>query len=522
MVWSAVRSETGQPVAVKVTAPRRLHVGQLMELAARETAILSRVTHEHIVRLHEVHPLADGSVAVVLDLADGGTLAGLLAARGRLDPGEVVTICTPIARALSALHDAGAVHGDLAPGNVFFTADGRPLLGDFEAARLVGESHPPVIAGTEGFIAPEVAAGEVPTEASDVFALGSLAWFALTGAPCRVDRRAGSDATPADGVTVSEASAVVGSDFGGVVARLLASDPRERPTAKEAAVLIYQAAAPAPVRLAGGAADSHPDQVLTHRLRAGLGAPTASLGTRDAPVAVVDARVRGRHRATTRRPARSRIAGAADVRRVASERRARATVKVVAASGAVVVVAALAAGMAVRQSPTAAAVAATVTATDASTVATAQTPPDGASMPPSAGSASPGPVARALPPALDAQVILGELVAARAHALTDRSAAALVWCDSAGSQLLANDLAIVEALNKADQRYAGLTFTVTSAERLGPAVDTMRVRAVVGRSAYRVVGPGREERTLAADPGRWLIYTLVAVEGGWRLADVTE
>ena len=77
VVWSGVRVETGLPIAVKVTAPDRLHVGQLMELAARETAILAKVDHPHIVRLHEAHPLPDGSVAVLLDLAVGGSLTAV-------------------------------------------------------------------------------------------------------------------------------------------------------------------------------------------------------------------------------------------------------------------------------------------------------------------------------------------------------------------------------------------------------------------------------------------------------------
>ncbi|MBK8757190.1 MAG: protein kinase [Actinomycetales bacterium] len=71
-VWRARSTSGGAEVAIKVVQPERYHIGALMELAARESAILARVRHDHVVGLHEVLPLADGSVALVLDLADGG------------------------------------------------------------------------------------------------------------------------------------------------------------------------------------------------------------------------------------------------------------------------------------------------------------------------------------------------------------------------------------------------------------------------------------------------------------------
>ena len=121
-VWASVDEESGAEVAVKVMAPVRYDVSALMALAERETAILARVTHDHIVGMHAARPLADGSVAVILDLADGGSLADLVRGRGRLSAGEVATICTPIAAALAALHDVGVTHGDVTAGNVLHAA----------------------------------------------------------------------------------------------------------------------------------------------------------------------------------------------------------------------------------------------------------------------------------------------------------------------------------------------------------------------------------------------------------------
>ena len=90
--------------------------------------MLAGVQHPHVVRLRGVHGV-DDALVLVLDLAPGGSLARLLATRGTLSPGEVVTLGVPLAQALAAVHAQGLVHGDVTPANVLFAADGRPLLG---------------------------------------------------------------------------------------------------------------------------------------------------------------------------------------------------------------------------------------------------------------------------------------------------------------------------------------------------------------------------------------------------------
>src|SRR3712207_9286052 len=109
----------------------------------REAALLGELDHPHLVRLHEVvrREVRGGTaeVALVLDLLEGGSLAALLARRGRLRPGEVVTTVAPVAAALAHAHERGVVHGDLPPGNVVFTAEGRAGLPALRAARMLGE-----------------------------------------------------------------------------------------------------------------------------------------------------------------------------------------------------------------------------------------------------------------------------------------------------------------------------------------------------------------------------------------------
>lgn len=123
-VWRA-RDDEGQLVVLK-----RLRPDAPPWAAAdlrREGELLGRLDSPYLVRLRAV--VDDGPrPALVLDEADGGSLDRLLAVRGRLLPGEVVTVGVPLALALAALHDAGALHGDLRPSCVLLTADGMPLL----------------------------------------------------------------------------------------------------------------------------------------------------------------------------------------------------------------------------------------------------------------------------------------------------------------------------------------------------------------------------------------------------------
>jgi serine/threonine protein kinase len=193
-VWAAVDAGSGEQVAVKLRrtasgrGPRSAGRGDVAaeaaetaERLAREIALLRRVDHPHVVRLRRVLDLPDGSRAMVLDHAAGGSLTELVRARGPLQPGEVVTLLIALARALADLHAGGIVHGDLAPGNVLFAGDGRPLLSDLGLGAVLGADQDPADWATPGFADPAgLPAGD---PARDIWGLGAVAWFALTGHP---------------------------------------------------------------------------------------------------------------------------------------------------------------------------------------------------------------------------------------------------------------------------------------------------------------------------------------------------
>ena len=250
VVWAGV-DRAGVAVAVKVPRP-----GSDWDPSgwAVERQVLSAVRHEHLVPLRDVVELSDGRTALVFDLVTGALLRSMVHARGQLRPGEVVTILTPICQAVAAVHAAGGSHGDISAGNIMLTAAGRPLLLDLGAARVMGYGGQ--VCGTEGFIAPEVREGAAPTAASDVFSLGAVAWFCLTGygAPDTVQR-----------LDLDTVRSHVGDELAEVIAASIDPDPARRPEAPRLARLLYDAVQPEPVEVVVGADDA---SALTHRLRA--------------------------------------------------------------------------------------------------------------------------------------------------------------------------------------------------------------------------------------------------------------
>ena len=264
-VWRARRTADEELVAVKLLP------GLADEEAVREYSLLQHAAAEHVLTLHEALTLesvpgleeaAGGpATALVLQLCEGGSLAGVVAERGHLSAGEAVTVIAPIARALAGLHELGIVHGDVSPGNVLLESDGRPCLSDLGYARLAGEV-PDEVHGTEGFVAPEVLEGRAPTRAADVYSLGALAWQCLAGAP------PGHVAERPELADIVDTPDPAAGQLAEVVQRCIASDPDERPEAEEMAQAVFEAADPEPLRMgrAGDVAGG-----LTRRLRHGEG-----------------------------------------------------------------------------------------------------------------------------------------------------------------------------------------------------------------------------------------------------------
>ena len=153
-----------------------------LELANREAwDALAGLTHPRLPRVHECYELPD-SLVVVCEYIEGSSLRELVGSRGALGMQDAFAIALDVADAASALNWAGVIHRDISPSNVIVAADGAHLI-DLGIARTYDEqaTHDTTRLGTWGFAAPEQY-GFAQTDArSDVFSVGRLLAYMLTG-----------------------------------------------------------------------------------------------------------------------------------------------------------------------------------------------------------------------------------------------------------------------------------------------------------------------------------------------------
>lgn len=567
VVWAATCRESGERVALKILEPEVDPVD--LDAVDREESLGRRASGAHVLGVRDRVALADGRVALVMGLADGGSLRDVVTIRGALPLGEVVTALVPLATALAELHEAGVVHVDVSPGNVLFTKDGRPVLVDLSSAWLVEDGWPQRSLGTSGFAAPEVVLGRPPVPASDVWSLGALAWYARTGGltpPAWVGdlhwsrgRVGGGMDDPAEeeleNGTVADVMAAVGPELTPLLVRMLADDAEARPTAGEVALALYRAAAPEPVGLVG----HHPDPAaaVTTRIRREA-AETRSRAELRAVERVAHRRERRERRRRRARawlvpwakPSGSSAAG------VSGGSSWRARLVVVGLVGIV-----LAGGMLALLRLTGGPL-------EVATTSVADTlpnmSPDTSAAPSGRSTSSPAnapagpwaPVAgvpagtavttAAMPsgtaPATSDEVVrdpvaaLQRLADVRASALVAADPLLLSSAEPTGSSAYENDVRVVTRLREQGQRYAELSFTVRSAEVVSVGPTAVVLRAVVDRSAYTVVGAGAVgagpvgsgaagsggggDQSVGPGPGVPLRYSLSGSDGAWRLTEV--
>ncbi|MBF6245469.1 protein kinase [Nocardia elegans] len=239
VVWRASDVRLRRTVAVKqlLLAPG-LTKAQALEAkmrAMREGRIAARLHHQNAVTVFDVAE-EDGQPWLVMEYVDAQSLAALMRDKGPLEPREVARIGAKVAAALAAAHDAGIVHRDVKPANILVADNGTVKITDFGISRAVGDvtvTSTGFLAGTPAYLSPEIARGEDPEPASDVFALGSTLYAAVEGAP-----PFGEGDNPL-AVLHSVVSAKVpepkrAESLGPVLMSLLAADGADRPTMREA------------------------------------------------------------------------------------------------------------------------------------------------------------------------------------------------------------------------------------------------------------------------------------------------
>ena len=152
-----------------------------------EVIFARKVNHPNVCRIYDISSW-EGYLFVTMELLEGQDLHDLLYARGLFAWEDALPILTDVLEALAGVHDAGLIHMDLKPENIFITKEGRAYLMDFGISRVAvaGGSEDPdasVIVGTPEYMAPEQAEGKPATVQSDIYSVGCVLFEMLTGRP---------------------------------------------------------------------------------------------------------------------------------------------------------------------------------------------------------------------------------------------------------------------------------------------------------------------------------------------------
>jgi serine/threonine-protein kinase len=173
-------------VAVKLLAEHLAEDSSFVSRFRREALAAARLVHPNIVQVFDFgSDDHSGRQFIVMEFVDGRSGAELLREHGRLEPGEAVDILTQACRGLDYAHRNGVVHRDVKPGNLLRTTDGGMVkLADFGIAKAAEQSDITKVGsvlGTAAYLSPEQARGEPAGPASDLYALGVVAYQLMAG-----------------------------------------------------------------------------------------------------------------------------------------------------------------------------------------------------------------------------------------------------------------------------------------------------------------------------------------------------
>lgn len=226
--------------AEQVVALKLLSIASLSRNGAeqfrRETDILARLAHPHIVGLIDAGIAEDGTPWLTMPLVDGVHIDAWCEQHA-LDTRQVVTLFLQVAAAVAAAHRNLVIHRDLKPSNVLVDGEGQVRLLDFGIARLANAGDQATRsqwrALTPQYAAPEQFGDGPPTTATDIHGLGAVLFRLLTGQPPRAHARAAEITLPSQlaavrGIATARHHRALREDLDRVLLKALAADPAER------------------------------------------------------------------------------------------------------------------------------------------------------------------------------------------------------------------------------------------------------------------------------------------------------
>lgn len=192
-VWEGYDPDLDRRVAIKVILPHLSNDPTFSERLRREAKLVAALRQPNIVQLYDFD-VVDGQAIMVMEYLAGGSLRDRLA---RLqNAGQLIALTTAadlleaVAAGLDYAHARGAVHRDLKPGNILFSEEDIPIIGDFGVAKVVNDLStlttptlvgPGSILGTPAYMSPEQAGGGEIDHRSDLYSLGVVLYEIVTG-----------------------------------------------------------------------------------------------------------------------------------------------------------------------------------------------------------------------------------------------------------------------------------------------------------------------------------------------------
>ena len=198
-VYRALDRNLKREVALKVLPDTLLYDADHLSRFRREARVLASLNHPNIAAIYGFESTSDIQ-ALVLELAEGPTLAQRLSAPDKMTVKEVLSVAAQIAEALDAAHARGVIHRDLKPANIKITPDGRVKVLDFGLAKLIADaahtvstdlSEMPTITsapttagillGTPAYMSPEQARGLTLDNRTDIWSFGCVLFEMMSG-----------------------------------------------------------------------------------------------------------------------------------------------------------------------------------------------------------------------------------------------------------------------------------------------------------------------------------------------------
>ncbi|MFP4343551.1 MAG: protein kinase domain-containing protein [Anaerolineales bacterium] len=189
IVYRGVQTSLNRPVAIKFLEHSVRLDPMVNQRFQREAQAIAQLRHDNIVQIYDFGQYEHGHY-MVMEYVEGTDLRQEIDRRLKAEQAftvqEILTIVAQVGAALDYAHARGIIHRDVKPGNVFLTADGQAILGDFGLAMLQNRLSQMTLGktfGTPEYIAPEQAMdSRAATPQSDIYSLGGIVYELVTGA----------------------------------------------------------------------------------------------------------------------------------------------------------------------------------------------------------------------------------------------------------------------------------------------------------------------------------------------------